>query len=273
MSLNGYKRVPSPSKQFPSIKRLYFNNSDIPDWSELCKLGETFPSLEEFIMAESSLENITPPNTECAFPNLRSMVLNRTMLKSWKDIEALNSFPKLRDVRLLGIPLLKGISAKQGRKLLVANLPNVQMLNNTKITDKEREDAERMFIRNFMDIENPPKRYSELVETHGVLSRLVDVNLAPKKTALVEIHYEDIPPFKREISLTQTVLEFKKSLFDVVGVPPSGFRVFYHDTEAFEVFGAQELKGPVSKARLHRYKVKDGDSFHLMRIWKYTNKN
>lgn len=267
MSLNGYTYVPSPRTQFSSIKRLYLNNSEINDWFELDKIGQAFPMLEELIMTESLLENIeaAPSSADCAFPNLRSLVLNRTMINSWSDIEALNTFPCLSDVRLMGIPLLKDYSEKQGRQLLVANLPNIEMLNNSKITPKERESADRMFIRKFMDSDNPPRRYTELVEVHGVLDRLADVNLAPKKTAVVEICYEDLPPFKREISLTQTVLDFKKSLVDVVGVPPSGFRVFYYDYEAIGVFGAEELKGHVSKTCMYRYKVKDGDSFHIMR--------
>ena len=220
-------------------------------------------------MAESSLENITPPNTDCAFPNLRLLVLNRTMLKSWRDIEALNSFPNLRDVRLIGIPLLEGYSEKHGRQLSVANLPNIEKLNNTKITKSEREDAESMFIRDFMDSEKPPKRYSELVEAHGVLERLADVDLAPKETALVEILLEDAPSVNREISLTQTVLEFKKSLVDVVGVPASGFKLFYRD--GFDVH-PRELHRISNNSFLHRFMIKDGDSFLIQKTLKHVNK-
>lgn len=267
LSLNGYNCVPLPGKRFTSIKRLYLNNSEICDWAELNKIGRAFPSLEELIMTESLLRNIlpSPSKADCAFPNLKSLVLNRTMLNDWSDIEALNTFPSLKDVRLLGIPLLNDYSEKQGRQLLIANLPNIEMLNNSKILPKERDGADRMFIRKFMDSKNPPKRYKKLVELHGHLERLADVNLAPKQTAIVEIHYEDLPPFSREVKLNQTVFDFKKSLVDVVGVPPSGFRLFYHDFEALEVFGPEELKSSVSKTCLHRFKVKDGDSFQIVR--------
>ena len=64
--------------------------------------------------------------------------------------------------------------------MLIARLPNVQILNGgDKIPDNEREDAERAFIRFYMDEEEKPKRYHELVEIHGRLDPLVNVDMEP----------------------------------------------------------------------------------------------
>lgn len=41
-------------------------------------------------------------------------------LQSWEDIDKLNSFPKLEEVRLLGIPLLQPYSTEERRKLVIA---------------------------------------------------------------------------------------------------------------------------------------------------------
>jgi hypothetical protein len=41
-------------------------------------------------------------------------------LQSWEDIDKLNSFPKLEEVRLLGIPLLQPYTTEERRKLVVA---------------------------------------------------------------------------------------------------------------------------------------------------------
>ena len=41
-------------------------------------------------------------------------------LQSWEDIDKLNSFPKLEEVRLLGIPLLQPYTTEERRKLVIA---------------------------------------------------------------------------------------------------------------------------------------------------------
>lgn len=50
--------------------------------------------------------------------------LNSSFLKAglhcWEDIDKLNSFPKLEEVRLLGIPLLQSYTTEERRKLLIA---------------------------------------------------------------------------------------------------------------------------------------------------------
>lgn len=41
-------------------------------------------------------------------------------LQTWEDIDKLNSFPKLEEVRLLGIPLLQPYTTEERRKLVIA---------------------------------------------------------------------------------------------------------------------------------------------------------
>ena len=47
---------------------------------------------------------------------------------------------------------------KQRRQHLIARLPNIKQLNGSKITDTERDEAERAFIRFFMDSNEKPAR-------------------------------------------------------------------------------------------------------------------
>ena len=53
-----------------------------------------------------------------------------------------------------------------------------------------------------MDDESPPSRYLELVDAHGVLYRLAEVNLKAKETALISFVFSDDKPLiKREKNL------------------------------------------------------------------------
>lgn len=46
-------------------------------------------------------------------------------LQCWGDIDKLNSFPKLEEVRLLGIPLLQPYTNEERRKLVIARSADV----------------------------------------------------------------------------------------------------------------------------------------------------
>lgn len=259
LSLNGYNTVPSTPEQYPNIQNLAINKHEITQWDEIGKLGFVFPRLTALWMSECPLENIVPSEIPLQFPRLKYLSLNDTLLNTWEDIDALKQFPALTDVSLMGIPLLTEYSDPVKRQLLIARLPNIQKLNKTLVTEEEREDAERFFIRHHMDDDNPPARHLELVETHGILDRLAEVNLKPKETAMISFIFDDQPLFKREINLMQTTIGLKKYLSESIGIPPPGFRILYHDVDF--CFGLEEMVHGARK--LYRYNMKDGDEIHV----------
>jgi len=259
LSLNGYKSIPDTPEQYPNVRSLSINKHVITQWNEIGKVGFVFPGLVELRMSECPLENITATEIAQQFPNLKVLNLNDTLLDSWEAIDALKCFPGLTDVSVMGIPLLEQYSDQHKRQLLIARLPNIQKLNKTGVTDEEREDAERFFIRHHMDDESPPSRYLELVDAHGVLDRLAEVNLKAKESALISFVFDDEPLFKREINLMQSTTSLKKYLSEIVGLPPPGFKVLYRDVEFS--FGLDEMKyGP---KKLYTYNMKDGDEIHV----------
>lgn len=79
---------------------------------------------------------------------LTSLNLSTTQISSWEEVDKLRNFPSLTELRLQHCPVLRSYTAHERRMLLVARLPNIQVLNGGgKITANEREDAERAFIR------------------------------------------------------------------------------------------------------------------------------
>lgn len=78
--------------------------------------------------------------------------------------------------------------------MLIARLPQVQTLNGGGVVGaEEREDAERAFIRYYMDKpeSDRPERYTELVSIHGKLDPLVNIDLRPEKRVKVTFTYGD----------------------------------------------------------------------------------
>ncbi|CAH6864016.1 Tbcel [Phodopus roborovskii] len=204
LCLNDYETVSCPSVCCHSLKLLHITDNNLQDWTEIRKLGVMFPSLDTLVLANNHLNAIEEPADSLArlFPNLRSISLHKSGLQSWEDIDKLNSFPKLEEVRLLGIPLLQPYSTEERRKLVVA-------------------------------------RYHELITKYGKLEPLAEVDLRPQSSAKVEVHFNDQVE-EMSIRLDQTVAELKKQLKTLVQLPTSSMLLYYFDHEA--PFGPEEMK-------------------------------
>ncbi|KAJ6653968.1 hypothetical protein lerEdw1_007600 [Lerista edwardsae] len=124
LCLNDYKTVSCSPVCCHSLKLLHITDNNLKDWTEIRKLGVMFPSLDTLVMANNHLTTIEDSEDSLArlFPNLRSISLHKSGLDSWEDIDKLNSFPKLEEVRLLGIPLLQPYTNEERRKLPLLSL-------------------------------------------------------------------------------------------------------------------------------------------------------
>lgn len=176
------------------IKILHFTGNPIVNWREVCKLGYAFPNLETLVLAECPIQSLDITNDadgdemvmnnrnyersesesesnggkvspHCSFRKLKFINLNATQLGTWDDIERLSKFPSLQCVRIQGCPLWESneYTEHERRQLMIARLPNVETLNGGgKISAEEREDAERAFIRYYMDKpeSDRPDRYN-----------------------------------------------------------------------------------------------------------------
>lgn len=258
LCLNEYTTVTPAAMPCPTLRLLHITDNNLHEWNEVRKFGSMFPALDTLVMANNNLSSIhdSVEILQRLFPNLRSINLHNSGLKQWEDIEKLNFLPKLEEVRLQGIPLLQAYTSMERRSLMIAQLPSVTNLNGSVVTDGEREDAERFFIRYHLDYseEELPHRYHCLVTKYGKLAPLAEIDLRPRCHAKVEVRYEDKVE-QVSIRLDQTVAELKKQLKTVVQLPTSKMRLYYIDKGT--AFGPDELK--YSALALHSYSIQDGD--------------
>ncbi|XP_063292371.1 tubulin-specific chaperone cofactor E-like protein [Pelobates fuscus] len=262
LCLNDYNTVLCSTVCFQSLKLLHITDNNLQDWSEVRKLGIMFPCLDTLILANNNILSIedTEDSLVRLFPSLRLLSLHKSGLNSWDDIEKLNCLPRLEEVRLLGIPLVEPYSTEERRKLVIARLPSVSKLNGSVVTEGEREDSERFFLRYYINLpkEDVPLRYQELVTKYGKLEPLAEVDLRPQCRANVDIHFAEKVE-KMSIRVDQTVAEFKKQLKTLVPLSTNNMRVYYLDHEA--PFGPEEMK--FSTRALHSYNVRDGNKFYI----------
>lgn len=263
LSLNEYSSVSASSVACPTLRLLHISDNSLHDWGEIRKIGSMFPSLDTLVMANNNLASIQDNKDilQRLFPNLRSINLHNSGLNRWEDIEKLNFFPKLEEVRLQGIPLLQTYTNTERRSLIIAQLPSISRLNGSSITDSEREDAERFFIRYHVDCPEKelPCRYHCLVTKYGKLEPLAEIDLRPRCHAQVEVHCEEKVE-QLNIRLDQTVAELKKQLTTVVQLSTNNMRIYYIDKGS--AFGPEEMK--YNTRALHSYSIQDGDEILIV---------
>ncbi|CAH1796755.1 unnamed protein product [Owenia fusiformis] len=268
LSLNNYSVINNDNAHtYPSLKTLHINGNKFTDFTEVCKIGSMFPNLQTLVMAENQIETL-PSEAEIAASlcNIQCLSISKNLIKEWSELEKLNYFPKLIDVKLLGIPLLEDYNEKIRRQFVIAVLPErILRLNGSTILIKndEREDAERAFIRYYMEKDIKPSKFDELEAKHGKLDALVEVDLTlpdPTVKVILEPEEDDVALTRKEtimqISEKQTVGELKKHLVKFAGIPAKSMRLFYKGADSH----FEELKFPSLTIR----NVGDGDEFLII---------
>lgn len=265
------------------VKKVHFTGNPVSKWKEVCKLGYAFPNLEYLVVANCPIESLdvdgeensnggrrTESESEAeersesphdSFRQLKFLNLNSSGLSTWDDIERLSKFPTLQCLRVQGCPLWDSseYTEHERRQLLIARLPNVDMLNGGgSIDHDEREDAERAFIRYYMDKpeSDRPDRYSELVQIHGKLDPLVNVDLRPEKRVKVTFTCGSNSE-TRSVDVYRTVLDLKSKLEPFAGFSAARMRLFYVDQDLRDMQGPEEMKYP--HKQLYSYNIRSGD--------------
>ncbi|EDV58143.1 tubulin-specific chaperone cofactor E-like protein [Drosophila erecta] len=251
------------TKAHPALKTLHFTGNPVEHWQEICRLGRLFPNLEALVLADcpiKSLQAEESSETHRYFPSLRLLNLSSAQLDSWAAIDELAKFGELRNLRVKHWPLWESLECTEHerRQLLIARLPNVEMLNGGgKISNDERVDSERAFVRYYMHKpeEERPARYEELLRIHGKLDPLVNVNLKPDKRVKVLFTYNDVSE-SRFVDIYLTVNDLKVKLEKLVGLAPNKMRLYYLDQD-YKEFGPEEMRFP--NKQLYSYNIQSGD--------------
>ncbi|XP_029374995.1 tubulin-specific chaperone cofactor E-like protein [Echeneis naucrates] len=259
LCLNDYNAVTESQTPCPSLRLLQITDNQLQQWAEVRKFGVIYPCLSTLVLANNSVDSVgdSQETLQRLFPNLRSINLNNSGLSTWDDIERLNFFPKLEEVKAMGIPLLQPYSTQERRSLLLAQLPSAVVLNGSVVSQGEREDAERFFIRYYQDRpeQELPERYHTLVSKYGQLAPLAEVDLSPRCTT-VDVRWGE-RVVAVSLRLEQTVGDLKKHLKALLQLPNNGVRLFYINREMCSVLGPEELK--CGCRALHSYSIRDGD--------------
>ncbi|XP_029654533.1 uncharacterized protein LOC115227992 [Octopus sinensis] len=148
------------------------------------------------------------------------------------------------------------------RDWCISYLPSLRVLNRTRVSDQDRENAERAFIRHYTQRHDKPERFYELREIHGDLGPLLDVDLTPPKVVSLRLFCDGFCSKTVPVSVKMSVTELRKlicrELFD--NKRNIKFKMF-HDNH---VGGPEELKYP--NKLLYSLRICDEDTILVVTL-------
>ncbi|BGP31665.1 hypothetical protein JCM10296v2_003439 [Rhodotorula toruloides] len=173
------------SSLLPSLKRLNLESNEMEDWADVVSELNLLSSLEELYLSSNRINSLAfpqlrpkPPAATSVSPSppqlsrLRHLALSENLLDSWAtSVDALaasrdSTFPNLTSLRTSDNPLLRPRSTPttegtalqpvstaddrqllHSRLLIIARLPFLTELEGTAISQAERDDAERFWLK------------------------------------------------------------------------------------------------------------------------------
>jgi len=261
------KYDPFPEVVSATVTQLQLNACDFQDWNVVLHVIKAFPGVERLYLSENKISNVEPicPVTGISTTDITAKIkflsLHNCSINDWNSIEKLDLMTRLEELKILNNPLFEQLPNEEKYHLVVGRLPKLKILNGSPITDTQREDSERFFIRFYQGHEEKPAIWNKLVSIHGNLEQLVKVDFTPRKWALVILRCEEKGICIRlKVRLTKTVMDLMKFASKLTEISVPLMRIFYHDIHV-DSHGPTELRFPGQA--LQYLRIEDGDEFFI----------
>ncbi|XP_059142236.1 uncharacterized protein LOC131929880 isoform X2 [Physella acuta] len=200
------------------------------------------------------------------FHQLQTLCLSNANLSHWTHLKPFKLFPKLNNIRLKNNPLYSSEHAEDRRKLYIASLPTVNVLNGSEISQTEREKAERHYLRYYMDQEEKPEFYYTLIKKHGPPVRLVDIDLSAgyQEWANLKFVCEGVVKFTRKIHLVEPITRLRAIISQELKIPKSCFLLYHHSCGPSHPESERELvELRCESLPMSRFDFAEGDEVHI----------
>ncbi|TMS36446.1 hypothetical protein L596_003605 [Steinernema carpocapsae] len=250
-----------------TINVLNISNCCLETWDDAIGVLRLFPKCVRLVIGSNGFAKITKTcsaakhMTSQLVASVRSLCLNGCNFKDWDSIESILLFPALLDLRIRNIPLFQEMSDEERHHLVVGRLRSLKTLNGSVLTPDCREESERFFLRFYQLQQVKPDVYNTLVDVHGHVEQLAEIDMTPKKYASVEFSCEETGLKKcMQVKLAITVQSLKTKAEQLTGISANAMRVFYFD-KGLDGHNPNLLSLPQQTlAALH---INDGDRFEI----------
>ena len=114
-----------------ALRQLFLGCNPITSFVSLTE-NLSVPNLELLSLAEcpvNSVVDLSSVDIDQVMSRLHNLSLSTTKISTWEEVDKLRKFPSLSELRLQHCPVLNELSAHERRMMIVARLPNIQILN------------------------------------------------------------------------------------------------------------------------------------------------
>lgn len=275
-----------------NIELLNLEGNKLSDWKSILRLGHLLPRLKCLILNDNGIKSVELGNKVQdstdgipLFPSLESLSLSNNAITKIQSINELNRLPSLTGLRFKGNPLFQDETTFESRQELLARVPSLTSLNGSLVNSKEKEIAERAYLKKYAtswvnaggnpgvgekSVLNPEfieahPRYGELVKVHGVPSE-AERNHSSSKTLKdslisVTIICPDAPDKKsvtKKLPGTMTIGKVKGLLYRLFKVDSSDQKLSSLDSKL-----DREVELDDDLRQLTFYSVQSGDTIYL----------
>jgi hypothetical protein len=164
----------------PTLSSVNLSGNEFASLSDLIDLGVSCPLLRTLVLKQNQISAVHSDEsqiTDSALP-VAELDLSYNAISSFTFFNDMNSttFPQLKHLRVTGNPLYKSLvsaegkplAAEDGYMLTIARLPQLKYLNYSKITEKERLNAETYYLGQIAAelARAPPGEHSTVLARH-----------------------------------------------------------------------------------------------------------
>ena len=103
------------------------------------KLEDVAGTLEELWLSYNAISTLDGVS---ALTNLTTLYLSNNIIKSWSELEKLQSLENLKDVLFFGNPIYDDLTKEQCRIEVLKKLPNLTKIDGDMVKPAEREQAQ-----------------------------------------------------------------------------------------------------------------------------------
>ncbi|KAG7343685.1 WD-40 repeat-containing serine/threonine protein kinase [Nitzschia inconspicua] len=129
------------------LQRLDCSNCHFESWHDQVSKFGTLPNLEWLSLDDNPIPCIPmDAGVSSSFPQLTSLQISGTAISDWMDLEGIQSFGKLKVLRIKNLPLTAELGQAEVRSMCIARYPQLELLNGSIVSQLERVEAEKRYV-------------------------------------------------------------------------------------------------------------------------------
>ena len=128
------------------VHSLYLEGNHLDAWEAIAPIAH-LPELAVLNLNYNKLTSVPRLGESGGFGKLKHLMLRGNPIADWPSIDALDGFPSLTEARLAELPLTAASSGAVARRTVIARLGKLAALNGSEVRPRERDDAERFYLR------------------------------------------------------------------------------------------------------------------------------